>query len=318
MLHLISFSRAAIPLALLAVWLGAQSPREPVQASPQQADSNPASEPTTQTPRPLLGIEFEEFEGWGILATRVVADSAAARCGVKPGDAILSLGGRVTETIDDMRKHLQLYAPGDAVQLVFRREDKLHVVRCWLGDRASSLEHLYPQSARLTEVLAVLQVEAGQTIADIGCGSGWLSLGLSEATGPSGRVYAVEIDEAKVIAMRARQISNLRAVHSTREDVRLEEDSLDLAVMHDVASHVDSDARPAFYKSVAKALRPQGQLVIFGPHGQAEAMLAELALYGFHPAPGMNLEDRSKGALDQRLRMGIHFVHRPPPPEEGD
>ena len=39
----------------------------------------------------------------------------------------------------------------------------------------------------------LLDVETGQTLADIGAGNGWLSIALAEIVGPSGHVFATEL-----------------------------------------------------------------------------------------------------------------------------
>ncbi|MHC4427160.1 MAG: methyltransferase domain-containing protein [Planctomycetota bacterium] len=85
------------------------------------------------------------------------------------------------------------------------------------------------------------------------------------------------------------------------------EESLDTAMLHDVASHIDRPARPKFYQSVARALRPGGKLVIFGPHGDARSMLDELRGYGFVPVNEDELTGLSEGDLDRRLNDGIEF-----------
>ena len=73
-------------------------------------------------------------------------------------------------------------------------------------------------------------------------------------------------------------------------------------MLHDVASHVNRTARPRFYESVALALKPEGRLVIFGPHGGARSMLDGLREYGFVPVDAVE-----EGDLDEQLQNGIVF-----------
>ena len=47
---------------------------------------------------------------------------------------------------------------------------------------------------KIDEVVSALKLQPGQTVADIGAGSGLLEVPLAKAVGPRGRVYAVEID----------------------------------------------------------------------------------------------------------------------------
>ena len=161
-------------------------------------------------------------------------------------------------------------------------------------------------------VSEVLDVQPGQVIADIGSGSGWLSEAIAETLGTDGLVYAVEIKESHVRSLRARSIPNVVPVFSVADDVSLPANSLDTAMLHDVASHVDRAARPRFYKSVARALKPEGRLVIFDPHGGARSMLDELREYGFVPSGDEALSSLSQDDLDERLQNGIVFRYSGP------
>ncbi len=162
--------------------------------------------------------------------------------------------------------------------------------------------------SRAAHVIDVLDIRPDQVIADIGFGSGWLSEAIAEKLGPGGFVYAVEIQERAVRRLRVRAPPNVVPVYSLSDDVSLPQDSLDTAMLHDVAAHVDRSGRPRFYASVARALRPDGRLVIFDPHGKARAMLDELAEYGFAPVKEQEPDD-----LDQWLQHGIVFRHMPRP-----
>ncbi|MCH8345177.1 MAG: hypothetical protein IH983_14495, partial [Planctomycetes bacterium] len=62
-----------------------------------------------------------------------------------------------------------------------------------------------------------------------------------------------------------------------------------------------------FYKSLRRALKPEGRLVIFGPHGDADSMLSELRGYGFIPVDDDALSVLSQEDLDGRLKDGIVF-----------
>ena len=156
-------------------------------------------------------------------------------------------------------------------------------------------------------VSEVLDVQPGQVIADIGSASGWLSEAIAETLGTDGLVYAVEIKESHVRSLRARSIPNVVPVFSVADDVSLPANSLDTAMLHDVASHVDQAARPRFYESVARALKRNGKLVIFGPHGKARSMLDELREYGFVPPDDEALAALPREDLDERLQQGIVF-----------
>src|SRR5690606_33096795 len=67
-----------------------------------------------------------------------------------------------------------------------------------------------PEMARLREVLAL---RPGMSVADVGAGNGQLTLALAREVGPTGRVFATEIDSERVAALRATvEKHNLRNV----------------------------------------------------------------------------------------------------------
>lgn len=172
---------------------------------------------------------------------------------------------------------------------------------------------LYAQTsaARAKHVVEVLDLEGGETVADIGCGNGWLSAAVAEAVGPDGKVYAVEISEGRLKRVAARKIENIVTVHSKKDDVTLPEASIDLAFLHDVATHVDKKARPRFYASIARALEPgTGRLVIFLYHGRGAEHLAEWRRYGFTPERPSDIAGLSGKELDTRLKAGLRLRYQ--------
>lgn len=127
---------------------------------------------------------------------------------------------------------------------------------------------------RIDEVVAALKLQPGQTVADIGAGSGLLAAPLARAVGPRGRVYAVEIDagffpEIKKRAAAA-QVSNIETVLGKFTDPALPVKSIDVALFHDVLHHVAN--RGAYLKTLAGYLAPSGRIVVIdyeggqGPH----------------------------------------------------
>ena len=129
---------------------------------------------------------------------------------------------------------------------------------------------------KIDEVVAALKLQAGQTVADIGAGSGLLDVPLAKAVGPRGRVYAVEIDAGFFPEIRKRaeaaQVANVETVLGKFTDPALPAKNIDLALFHDVLHHVEN--RAAYLKSLAGYLAPSGRIVVIdyeggqGPHSQ--------------------------------------------------
>ena len=253
--------------------------------------------------RPFLGVRMGASSGGGVSITETIEGSAAAEAGLEGGDVILSLNGTPTGTTDDLLGAILRHRRGDRVELVLLRDGERLEKAVTLGQR----KEVQGSGERAEHVIEVLDVRPGEVIADIGCGSGWLSEAIAKALDPDGRVYALEINESHVRRLHRWSIPNLVPVFSARDDVLLPESSLDTAMLHDVASHVDRSARPRFYASVARALKPRGKLVIFGPHGKARSMLDELRRHGFVPPDDEALSAMSEIDLDERLEAGIVF-----------
>ena len=154
---------------------------------------------------------------------------------------------------------------------------------------------------KIDELVAALKLRPGQTVADIGAGSGLLVAPLARAVGPKGRVYAVEIDEGFFPEIRKRaaaaQVTNVETVLGKFTDPALPAKNIDVAVFHDVLHHVD--ARAAYLKTLAGYLAPTGRIVVIdyeggrGPHrDQPQLEVTREQLAGWMREAGLTqLED---------------------------
>jgi precorrin-6B methylase 2 len=129
---------------------------------------------------------------------------------------------------------------------------------------------------KIDEIVTALKLQPGQTVADIGAGSGLLEGPLAKAVGPRGRVYAVEIDAGFFPEIKKRaeaaQVANVETVLGKFTDPALPAKNIDLALFHDVMHHVEN--RAAYLKTLAGYLAPSGRIVVIdyeggqGPHSQ--------------------------------------------------
>jgi SAM-dependent methyltransferase len=112
--------------------------------------------------------------------------------------------------------------------------------------------------------LNVLKIEKGSSVADIGAGSGFLTERLSARVGPTGRVYANDVQPQMLQMLAARlakkKISNVTLVQGDLDDPRLPLASVDLELMVDVYHEF---SRPqAMLRKLRDALKPGGRLVL--------------------------------------------------------
>ncbi len=157
---------------------------------------------------------------------------------------------------------------------------------------------------KIDEVVAAIKLQPGQTVADIGAGTGLLEAPLAKAVGPSGRVYAVEIDGGFFPAIRKRaadaNITNVETVLGQFTDPKLPVKNVDVALFHDVIHHVDK--RADYLKTLAGYLAPRGRVVVVdyepkkGPHAgrtELEVSRQQLATWmrdaGFHQVDDVKL-----------------------------
>ena len=154
---------------------------------------------------------------------------------------------------------------------------------------------------KIDEVVAGLKLQPGQTVADIGAGSGLLEVPLAKTVGPRGRVFAVEIDPGFFPEIKKRvaaaQMTNVETVLGKFTDPALPVKSIDLALFHDVMHHVEN--RAAYIKTLAGYLAPSGRIAVVdyeggkGPHpSQPELEVTREQLTGWmHDAGLGQVED---------------------------
>jgi len=114
------------------------------------------------------------------------------------------------------------------------------------------------------EVVRALGLKAGETIADIGSGSGYFTLRLAAAVGAKGRVYGVDVDPEMVRHLNRRVrdagVRNVQTVLSEPDDPLLPDRSIDCFVIVDTWHHIEKQAE--YLALMKKMLKPGGQVVM--------------------------------------------------------
>ncbi len=123
-------------------------------------------------------------------------------------------------------------------------------------------------------LLEALDVKPGQTICDMGCGNGFYTLELARRVGPTGLVYAVDIqpEMLRMLAEAAGRegLTNIRPVLGTAIDPRLPAAAIDLCLCVDVYhefSHPD-----AMLARVHESLAAGGRLALVEFRGEDPAV----------------------------------------------
>ena len=102
-----------------------------------------------------------------------------------------------------------------------------------------------------------LGLKSTETIADIGAGTGYFARRFANH---AGKVYAVDIDEKLLAVARDHAPANLETIRAAPDDPRLVAGTIDTVFFCDVLHHIDN--RPAYYAKLAKALKPDGRIVV--------------------------------------------------------
>ena len=145
------------------------------------------------------------------------------------------------------------------------------------------------------EVVALMALTPGLTVADIGAGTGYFLPHLSSAVGPTGRVLGLDIEPKLVGYMTKRAaeagLTNVEARQVAPDDPGLPPRSVGRALTVDTWHHIQD--RPAYARKVFEALTPGGAFFVVdftadSPHGPpvefritAEAVQATLQAAGF-------------------------------------
>ncbi len=110
----------------------------------------------------------------------------------------------------------------------------------------------------------VLKLPKGAAVADIGAGSGYMTEKLSKKVGPTGKVYAVDIQQGMLdlITKRIakRKLSNVTPVLGAQDNPNLALESLDLALMVDVYHELSQPQ--LLLRHVRASLKPGGRLAL--------------------------------------------------------
>jgi ubiquinone/menaquinone biosynthesis C-methylase UbiE len=178
-------------------------------------------------------------------------------------------------------------------------------------------------SKELARLVEVLDVDPGETFADVGAGDGRYSIALARTVGERGRIYATEVDPDDLKKMEDRvereKLSNVEVVRGTQETTGLEEACCDGILLRRVYHHFQNPA--AMQRSMRRALKDGGLLLIvdFGPkrswdrpegvpasrdgHGiDRDLLISEMELAGFDLARDLAWEDGDYALLFQAVR----------------
>ena len=119
------------------------------------------------------------------------------------------------------------------------------------------------------EWLSLLELKEGETVVDVGSGPGRFSIPIAKVVGPSGKVYAIDIDEQSLDEVKRRASEEgLTNVVTVRADATkglpLPAGIADLVLMANVLhGFVHSGRGPQVLSEAARVLKGGGRLAVF-------------------------------------------------------
>jgi ubiquinone/menaquinone biosynthesis C-methylase UbiE len=128
----------------------------------------------------------------------------------------------------------------------------------WL-ERAERQQEEEPDRA-----LDLIGIDKGLVVADVGAGSGYITTRLARRVGPTGKVYANDLQPAMVARLRERVrregLQNVEPVQGSEADANLPAAAIDLVIMVDVYHEMHQPQ--AMLQSLRRALKPGARLVL--------------------------------------------------------
>jgi ubiquinone/menaquinone biosynthesis C-methylase UbiE len=125
------------------------------------------------------------------------------------------------------------------------------------------------QKLQINRVMDILGISPGKDVADIGAGSGWFTVRAARRIGPSGTVYAVDINPESIgyIERRAHSesLQNVKGIINKPDDPMLPKGAVDAVLLlktyHEVADPV------ALLEHLRPSLKPGARLGIIDRNG---------------------------------------------------
>lgn len=128
----------------------------------------------------------------------------------------------------------------------------------WLERSEREIEEM-PETA-----LDRIGIRPGITVADVGAGVGYFTVRLGRRVGPTGKVYAVDVQPEMLTILRERaakaDLKNIETILGSEADPKLPKGALDLILLVDVYHELSQPEK--MLRKMSAALKPDGRLVL--------------------------------------------------------
>ena len=142
--------------------------------------------------------------------------------------------------------------------------DSLRICPWWLS---STLDNPIRRLIHNPEEILGGYIESGQTVLDLGCGSGTFTIALAKMVGETGKVIAVDVQDEMLQIVRKKatkaRLESRIITHKSEPDRIGISDKVDFALAFYMVHEVPN--AKAFLKEIASLLKPEGKLLIAEP-----------------------------------------------------
>ena len=120
------------------------------------------------------------------------------------------------------------------------------------------------------EILESLAIKPGDNIADLGAGGGYFTFLLAKITGPTGKVYAIDIDQGMIDYIKEevqnKEFHNIETILAQRDGPILPENEIDLLFVSNTYHHLTERTR--YFSNIKRYLRPTARVAIIEMDGR--------------------------------------------------
>jgi ubiquinone/menaquinone biosynthesis C-methylase UbiE len=128
----------------------------------------------------------------------------------------------------------------------------------WLERSAREKEEA-PEAA-----LDAIGIQKGMNVADIGAGTGYFSIRIAKRVGPTGKIYANDIQPEMLDRLREKSeregLTNIETVLGSEADPKLPTAKMDLVILVDV--YHEFSQPQAMLQEIRASLKPDGRLIL--------------------------------------------------------
>lgn len=164
------------------------------------------------------------------------------------------------------------------------------------------------QWQRPDQIMDALAIAEASSVADIGAGAGWFTIRLARRVGPNGVVYAQDVQQQMLAAIKRRVqregLTNVRTVLGRDSDPRLPAGALDAVLLAGVYHEIDD--RETMLANIARSLKPSGRIGV-----------VEFKLEGGGPGPPLDervdpqavVKDAERAGLQLRQELSLPYQY---------